>query len=194
MFAEFLGFFPFVGLFSVVSKRLLSGTDLAFAAALLWGILYVYTGSRLRSFPCPRCGKNFFGGILGDSSLVFSRPGAFFGRQCAYCGLEKYGGVSASDDSSSSSTFEGAFIRKRNFWLLFAAVQTAGAIFLHFENLRLNIAAILLGALLLIPGSVVELVSTPNVNPSLKIALVILVNAAGWYGLRRIFLLGPKAR
>ena len=193
MIAEFLGFIPFVGLVSVASRKLLSGTDLAFTAALLWGMLYLYTGSRLRSFPCPRCGKNFFGGIVGDSSLLFSRPKAFFGRQCAYCGLEKYGGASASGDSSSSSTVERGFAGNRNFWLLFASVQTAGAILLHFETLHMNIAAILLGALLLLPGCVVEYVSTPNVNPWLQIGLVILINAAAWYGLRRIFVTNSAA-
>lgn len=94
MIVEFLAFIPFVGVISVASRRLFS-INLAFPAALLWGILYIYTVSRLRSFLCPRCGKNFLGGILGNSSLLFSKPRAFFGRECAYCGLEKY-----SDDSA----------------------------------------------------------------------------------------------
>ncbi len=37
------------------------------AAGVLWGALYLFTGSRLRSFPCPRCGKNFVGKVFfGD--------------------------------------------------------------------------------------------------------------------------------
>jgi len=90
MIIEFLAFVPVVGIVSLASRRLFS-IDLAFPAMLLWGILYIYTGSRLRSFLCPRCGKNFVGGILGDSSLLFSKPRAFIGRECANCGLEKYG-------------------------------------------------------------------------------------------------------
>jgi hypothetical protein len=31
---------------------------------LIWGVLYLFTVSRLRNLPCPGCGKNFF----GDSS------------------------------------------------------------------------------------------------------------------------------
>jgi len=89
MIVEFVAFIPFVGIISVASRRLFS-LDLALPAGLVWGILYIYTASRLRSFLCPRCGKNFVGGILGDSSLLLSKPRAFFGRECAYCGLEKY--------------------------------------------------------------------------------------------------------
>ena len=99
MTVQFLAFIPFVGAVSVVSRRLLSGTDLGLPAALLWGILYLFTGSRLRSFPCPRCGKNFFGGILGDTRILFNKPRAFFGRECVYCGLGKYADAPAGPES-----------------------------------------------------------------------------------------------
>jgi hypothetical protein len=102
MIVEFLAFIPVVGLISVASRRLLS-IDLALPAALLWGVLYIYTISRLRSFLCPRCGKNFVGGILGDSRLLFSKPRAFFGRECAYCGLELYGADSKEPGPAESS-------------------------------------------------------------------------------------------
>ena len=99
MIVEFLAFIPVVGAVAVASRRLLSGTDLALPAAVFWGILYVFTVSRLRKFPCPRCGKNLFGGILGDSRILFNNPRTFFGRECVYCGLKKYGDGGARPES-----------------------------------------------------------------------------------------------
>lgn len=83
--AEFLLFLPFVALVAIAERHLFSTNKLAFPAALMWGALYLFTASRLRSFPCPRCGKNFFGGI-------FATPKAMLGRTCANCGLRRYGG------------------------------------------------------------------------------------------------------
>jgi len=87
---EFIGFIPFVGEVSIASQRLFPGSDLGLPAAICWGALYLFTGSRLRSFPCPRCGKNFFGGILGDVRVLLQKPRAFLGRECVYCGLPIY--------------------------------------------------------------------------------------------------------
>ena len=89
---EFLAFIPVVGIASVVSRKLL-GTDLWYPAAIVWGLLYVFTIFRLRNFPCPRCNKNFFGGIDFDAKTagnLFSMPTVFVGRKCAFCGLRKY--------------------------------------------------------------------------------------------------------
>jgi predicted RNA-binding Zn-ribbon protein involved in translation (DUF1610 family) len=85
LFAEFLTFLPFVLLVVTVERRLFSTDKMAFPAAMLWGAVYIFTGSRLRSFPCPRCGKNFFGGIVATSGNVL-------GRSCANCGLHRYAG------------------------------------------------------------------------------------------------------
>lgn len=194
MIVEFLAFIPVVGAVAVVSRKLLSSTDLALPAAVAWGMLYMFTVSRLRKFPCPRCGKNFFGGILSDSSLIFSRPRAFLGRQCAYCGLEKYSHASPSSSESGEYSAhppasDRAHVSSRNFWLLFAAVQAVGAILPHFGNVNMNTVPVILGGLLLLPGDVVELVYPPNINPWLEIASVILINAAAWYVFRRTFLL-----
>ena len=82
MVAEFLAFLPFVGLVATVERRLFSTHNMAFPAALIWGALYLFTVSRLRSLPCPRCGKNFFGGF-------FATPGNVLGRKCANCGLQR---------------------------------------------------------------------------------------------------------
>ena len=83
---EFLAFFPFMGIVEAVARRVFSSDKIAFMAAfLLFGALYLFTGSRFRSFPCPRCGKNFFGGF-------FATPATVLGRNCANCGLPKYDG------------------------------------------------------------------------------------------------------
>src|SRR4029077_7071737 len=83
LLAEFIAFLPFVALVVTVERRLFSTDKMAFPAALIWGALYLFTVSRLRSFPCPRCGKNFFGGF-------FATPGNVLGRNCAHCGLQRY--------------------------------------------------------------------------------------------------------
>ena len=52
-------------------------------------ILFVVTGIRFQSFPCPRCGEPFFGrrgwflGLPWASNNVFRRT-------CGFCGLRKY--------------------------------------------------------------------------------------------------------
>lgn len=83
LLAEFLAFLPFVALVVTAERRLFSTDNMAFPAALIWGGLYLFTASQLRRFPCPRCGKNFFGGI-------FATPGNVMGHKCANCGLQKY--------------------------------------------------------------------------------------------------------
>jgi hypothetical protein len=55
------------------------GTFAAFALVL--AVAYV----RIRTFPCPRCGKYFtVKHVLGTNSL---------GRRCVHCGLEAYSGA-----------------------------------------------------------------------------------------------------
>jgi DNA-directed RNA polymerase subunit RPC12/RpoP len=82
--AEFLSFLPFMALVGSVERRFFSTGKMFFPAALLFGALYIFTGSRLRSYPCPRCGKNFFGGFFATSKTML-------GRNCAHCELPKYG-------------------------------------------------------------------------------------------------------
>jgi hypothetical protein len=83
---EFLAFIPFMAFVEPVLRRVLSDDKMAFLITFsLFAAMYLFTGSRLRSFPCPRCGRNFFGGF-------FARPGTVLGRNCANCGLSKYDG------------------------------------------------------------------------------------------------------
>jgi hypothetical protein len=82
--AEFVAFLPFVALVVSVERHLFSRRNAGFPSALIWGALFAFTGLRLRIFPCPRCGKNFFGGVFGTGNV--------FGRSCANCGLRRYAG------------------------------------------------------------------------------------------------------
>jgi hypothetical protein len=79
----FAAIFPFVILVATVEKDLFSTNNAALPAFLLWGALNVFTAFRLRRFPCPRCGKNFYFGL-------FDRPRNVLGRRCANCGLQRY--------------------------------------------------------------------------------------------------------
>ena len=81
---EFAALIPCVAIVDAIVKRLLPVDRLAFVPAfVLFGAVYVITLTRLRSFPCPRCGKNFYGGFLATSKTVWA-------RNCANCGLLKF--------------------------------------------------------------------------------------------------------
>jgi hypothetical protein len=103
MFAEFFGFFPFLLLVATIDRKLFSTTSLVPLAAFIWAALYLFTLFRLRSFPCPRCKKNFFGGFFGSLSTL-STPAAFFGRQCVHCGLRKYAAESSQEEDLKDAT------------------------------------------------------------------------------------------
>jgi hypothetical protein len=121
LFAEFFGFLPFLLLVATIDRKLFSTTNLVMPAAILLAVLYLYTISRLRTFPCPRCGKNFFGGFFG--AHLTSR-GAFFGRKCVHCGLRKY----AAEPSDYENLKEGANAKRVNGGLRNLVVGAAGAL------------------------------------------------------------------
>jgi hypothetical protein len=73
-------------------------------------------------------------------------------------------------------------VSKRNYWLLFIACQTVGAVLPLFGNVHMNIAPLLLGDL-------IELAFPPNVSPLLEIASAIFINVGVWYLFRKILLL-----
>jgi hypothetical protein len=80
-------------------------------------------------------------------------------------------------------------VSKRNYWLLFIACQTVGAVLPLFGNVHMNIAPLLLGGILLFPGDLIELAFPPNVSPLLEIASAIFINVGVWYLFRKILLL-----
>ena len=52
------------------------------AAAILWPLAIVWMNLKLQKFPCPRCGKPFFGPKLTGVSL--------WEKECLYCRLPKW--------------------------------------------------------------------------------------------------------
>jgi hypothetical protein len=82
---EFLAFIPFLIFVATIERRFFSSDIIFFPAMLVWGALYLFTASWLRSFRCPRCNKNFFGGF-------FATPRTMLARSCAHCGLARYEG------------------------------------------------------------------------------------------------------
>jgi hypothetical protein len=95
LIAQFLGIIPFLTLVAFIDRKVFSATSLVMPAAWVWGLWYISTAFRLRIFPCPRCGKNFLGGMF----TWYRNPRAYlFGRECFYCGLRKFAN-SEPDDS-----------------------------------------------------------------------------------------------
>jgi hypothetical protein len=88
--AVFLGIVPFQLVVAFIDRKLFSSTSMVFPASLVWGGLYIFVGSRLRVFPCPRCGKNFYAGMLHNPAELLLKPNALLGRQCVHCGLPKF--------------------------------------------------------------------------------------------------------
>jgi hypothetical protein len=81
-------------------------------------------------------------------------------------------------------------MRKLNYWLLFAATQLCGTVIPYFGNVHMNIVPIMLGAALLFPGIMAENISAIDHLPTAMLfAVVILLNAAVWYLIRKILLL-----
>ena len=85
MIGTFLGFFPFGVLVATIEQRLFHSDKFFFPAMVVYGVAFVLTGAELRRFPCPRCGKNFFGPVYGRQK----NPR---GRNCESCGLRRFEG------------------------------------------------------------------------------------------------------
>jgi DNA-directed RNA polymerase subunit RPC12/RpoP len=81
LIAQFFALIPFLMLVALIDRKLFSATSLVMPAAIAWGLWYLSTIVRLRIFPCPRCGKNFFGG--GSLTGPMGRRT----QECVYCGL-----------------------------------------------------------------------------------------------------------
>jgi len=85
LLAQFIGIIPFLSFVAFIDRKLFSVTSLVMPAAFVWALWYLSTAFRLRSFPCPRCGKNFLDSIFNS----YRNPRAYlFGRECFYCACE----------------------------------------------------------------------------------------------------------
>lgn len=81
---------------------------------------------------------------------------------------------------------------KRNYWLLFAAVQTVGIIVPSFADLHTNPLPLLLGIVLLLPGVLVGLAF--DMHGPVAEAVAVVLNLATWYFVRKTVRLDPDPR
>jgi hypothetical protein len=80
-------------------------------------------------------------------------------------------------------------VKKRNYWILFGSVQTVGIITpLLTGNVHNNPFPIVIGLVLLLPGSIAVLVLgwLPEFAKYVVLPLILPINATVWYSLRRI--------
>jgi hypothetical protein len=81
------------------------------------------------------------------------------------------------------------------YWVAFGVCQILGCIVPLFGNVHMNIAPILVGALLLLPG---DLISEKlfGVFGAVSVGLTVLINFAAWYAFRGVWLIaksnGPR--
>lgn len=89
---ELAAFFPSLFLIAYLQSRQSPPRSLVVPAIYAWLPILLITAFRLRFFPCPRCGKNYFGGVpsLFNPVLLIRSPRAFAGWACVHCGLRKF--------------------------------------------------------------------------------------------------------
>ncbi len=86
----FLGYVPICDAFAKLTKRVFGTFDPAFILALVWMAMFYIAGTRLLSWPCPKCGKCFSGTGWQNKGLLAPK--------CVHCGLPKY---APNDDGAS---------------------------------------------------------------------------------------------
>jgi hypothetical protein len=77
----FIGYVPITLAFGVLTERLFHSDKPGFVFAILWMLYFGVAGFRYNVFPCPRCGKWFFGTWFYHNS---------FARRCVHCKLPIY--------------------------------------------------------------------------------------------------------
>ena len=78
----FLAYTPGAMAIALLGNYLFGSFSLGYAAAMVWIVAFVILGTRLNTWPCPRCGKWFC------ATWWYSK--SFFARKCVHCGLPKY--------------------------------------------------------------------------------------------------------
>ena len=84
-------------------------------------------------------------------------------------------------------------VSKRAYWLLFVAVQTAGAILPKLANVHSQKFPLLAALLLLFPGDLFASLFSGKMNPYIFYPVVFLINAGAWFILRKMLLLNADA-
>lgn len=73
----------------------------------------------------------------------------------------------------------------RAYWIAFLACQVMGCVLPVFANVHMNIGPLLLGILLLLPGSLVGML-LPNWTDLAIDPIVIAINFGAWYSVKRL--------
>lgn len=98
-------------------------------------------------------------------------------------------GAAASEWEDQSGRRKVNGIMKPWVWILFVLVQNVGFIVPLFANVHSNPAPLILGPLLLLPGSVAAFIF-PNLPTWLLTGIIVAVNALVWWGVSKV---GGKA-
>ena len=82
--------------------------------------------------------------------------------------------------------------KKKIYWAAFAACQIVGAILPLFGNVHMNIAPIFIGAVLLLPGDLIDQLF-PRIPDTPGLILAMLINLGVWYGMRKVLRLDGRS-
>lgn len=77
-----LVYFPIVGTIGFLGQRFVRSLVPGVVVFGIWAAMLIYLGNKLRTWPCPRCGKWF------SATSWYDR--GWFVRRCIHCGLPKY--------------------------------------------------------------------------------------------------------
>src|SRR5260370_13228309 len=83
--AIFAGYVPVCLAVTVISAKLFRAEVLGYVSAVIWILLWIFSGLSINAWPCPRCGKCFIGRWWSGSPIWNSA----LTRCCAHCGLPK---------------------------------------------------------------------------------------------------------
>ena len=78
---------------------------------------------------------------------------------------------------------------KRNYWILFAAVQMVGIVVPSLADLHTNPLPLMMGIVLLLPGVLAGLAF--DMHGPVALPLAVVLNAAAWYFVRKTSHLDP---
>lgn len=76
-------------------------------------------------------------------------------------------------------------MNNRSYWLLFAAVQAAGALFSFLTKSHPNAISLVASLLLLLPGDLIASIAG-KISPYIFYPLTFLLNAGAWFLVKRI--------
>ena len=77
------------------------------------------------------------------------------------------------------------------YWVAFGVCQIVGCVAPYFGNVHMNIAPIIVGALLLLPGDLIG-EKLFRVSGTVSVGAIVLINFAAWYAFRKVWLVAKS--